>query len=222
MFSFKRLIPTVLLMLSSATTNAAEYNKGFFIKGEVGKIFAQKFKDTPDAGYIEGSVNNYALYGAGVGYKFNTQLSASLGIQYRRFKYNAMLDDERVSQKINNYFLTLSGHYNISTSTIFTPYLSAGIGYTYNNPSDLKGADDTEVGGNFTAPNQKTQAFVWNLGLGTRVKLNNSLDLDFSYRYMHLGKVKVGATATKFKDLLEAASQNLKGHQIMLGIIFNV
>ena len=228
MFKTRCLITSGLLMLSIATTNASEYKSGFFIKGEVGKIFAQKFKDTPTSGYIDGNVSNYALYGAGAGYKFNEMFSANLGIQYRRFKYNAMLNDRSVSQNINNYSVLLNGFYSIPTSTLFTPYLSAGIGYTYNKPSDLKSSvnsndpDILEEQGSSTASKQNSQAFIWNLGLGTKVKISKAIDLDLSYRYINLGKVKVQSTVTDLDEILSAASQNLNGHQITLGIIFNI
>jgi len=223
MFNTKRLLTPILFMLSIATTHAAEYKKGFFIKGEVGKIFAQKFKQTPGIApvYIDGSVSNYALYGASIGYKFNTKLSTSLDIQFRQFKYSAIQGPQQAYQKINNYFVFLNGYYNIITATMFTPYLTVGAGYTYNQPGALQ-ATQTLMSGNYNSPGQNTRAFAWNAGLGVKAKCNNTIDLELTYRYVGLGQIKVSSSTDDFGDQLDAASQNLKGHQITAGIVFNI
>ena len=210
------------LGLMSFTGNSFASDRSFYLKFAIGKIFAQKFNDTPDAGYIENNLGNYALYAGSVGYKFDSKFSASLGLQFRCFKYNAAFESQRITQRIYNYLALLNGYYNFITAGIFTSYISAGIGYTYNKPSDLVSDDPVMPEVNFIAPKQNAKAFVWNAGLGAKVNFSKNVDLDITYRYINLGKVKVRSTLNELDRTLNSASQNLKGHQVTLGIIYNL
>lgn len=76
-------------------------------------------------------------------------------------------------------------YYDFRNSSSFTPYVSAGVGASFNK-LNVSERDSSAVSGN--ASDKKTD-FAWSLGLGVNYEINKNLDLDLAYRYMDLGKV---------------------------------
>lgn len=172
-----------------------------------------------------------------VGYRFNEYFSADINAQYRKFKYEAIRDldgginkfKQQFNQEVKNYSLFLNANLGVPTGTLFTPYVTAGIGYARNS-GDLAsvvtnlntGKVDPDLG--FKSPGKKTNNFAWNAGLGAKVKVNKNFDLDLSYRYLDLGKVRVDKTSFSgdADSVVSATSQHLKAHQVLLNLIYNI
>jgi opacity protein-like surface antigen len=205
--------------------HGAEEISGFYIKGGLGKTFARRFKERGNnegITYVAGAVKNYVLYSAAIGYRFNQYLSTELNGQYRQFRYYGELGGVKYTQKIHNYFTFLNGYCYMPNTTLFTPYITLGAGYTYNSPSNLYVRNQSYPTHDVDIGEDSARSFAYIFGVGVKTKLNNKWDIDLSYRYVNLGKVKVHSTMTESAILLDKASQNLKGHQVSIGIIYYI
>jgi len=137
-----------------------------------------------------------ALYGGSVGYKFNDLFRAEIESQYRRMIYKhktkgTVLATTQVTKSaLRSWDIFWNGYVDMKNSTIFTPYVTAGIGYSW-----LKsyGTSVTSGGTMFQPVGEKTSSnFAWNAGFGSKAKLTNAIDLDVAAKYVDLGKVKFG------------------------------
>jgi outer membrane autotransporter protein len=75
-------------------------------------------------------------------------------------------------------------YWDLSPYTWFTPYFSAGIGWTemeYNFTYEGQGTD------NYSKDN-----FTWSAGGGISAKMTNRLNIDAGYRYFDMGKIGKG------------------------------
>ena len=182
----------------------------YYVRGDLGTAVASKFK--ADGLYAKKRPQASVLYNVGVGYQINDQLRSELALQYQDHEYKAKKSEFITQQSnIRSAALFLNGYYDIKTSTAFTPYLGAGIGYALNNPNTIIQTNDETFKG------KRTGSFVWNVGGGTKYKLNHSVDLDLAYKYANLGKIKSpGDLAFEVRPV----SQKLRAHQVTAGLIY--
>lgn len=86
--------------------------------------------------------------------------------------------------------------------TMFTPFVSAGVGYAFVNEEDV-----------FGFVNQDDSGFVYTLGAGTRVGLAGNLDLEVGYEYT-TGDVDVVNTGL--------ATADYETHEVTVGLVFDL
>ncbi len=92
------------------------------------------------------------------------------------FKYN-------VKTSIQNTWM-VNDYYNFDTQTLFTPYVTASVGYT---KVTLEGAGK----GSIPVNNKTTDNNIaWNLGLGVAYAVTPQLSLDVGYKYTNYGEIK--------------------------------
>ena len=169
------------------------------------------------------------MVGVGFGYKLSDNTRAEFSIQHRNYKYNNVknsIDDigietsEATAQKTKNYTGFINGYYDFNNKSIFTPYVTAGIGISRNAAGNaiervtLDGVGLPEK----TYKGLTTNSFAYNAGLGSKVKLNESFDLDIAYKYVNLGKVKIANASNHYKA---EKPLKLKAHEFTLGVVYN-
>ena len=194
---------------------------GFYAGAGLGGFIANEFKDIENSYVKSNPKMSLPVFNILTGYKYNKYFRADINGQYRDFKYSATEDDSNVEQKIKNYSLFLNGYVDVLTDTMFTPYVTAGLGFAKNDPDSLTVRDTMLPGFNYDAKGKQTNNFAWNIGAGSRVNIYENLDLDISYRYVDLGKIEVDSTSTKKDVAISAASQDLRTHQGLLSLIYN-
>jgi opacity protein-like surface antigen len=200
----KKLLCTSLVALSvvasgaafGAPSTAAKAKKtGFYVRGDVG---GGSFKSEDMAKAKIGPVA-----GIGVGYKFDDMFRADIIGQYRSFKVSA----DTIT--FSTYALLANGYLDISNSTQFTPYLTAGLGVSHNILSGVPQYNGDMKGTNYP----------WQVGTGVRMKLSDDIDADLGYRYAnYIGKLKLG-NATVLAESRD--NKDLGSHQILLGVAYN-
>lgn len=137
-------------------------------------------------------------------------LSGALGYRYEYFRaeveyiwrdtnedsktivlHDADLDRDTVSKSTGEFDYTsymFNVYWDLSPYTWFTPYLSAGIGWTeleYNFSYSNNGIPDG-------SDSYKKDRFTWSVGGGLSAKMTNRLNLDIGYRYFDFGKLGDG------------------------------
>jgi opacity protein-like surface antigen len=63
---------------------------------------------------------------------------------------------------------------------MFTPYVTAGIGYNKLKKSEIS----------LTGNTKDKSHLAWNAGLGLKTKIDHNIDLDLGYKFVNLGKIK--------------------------------
>lgn len=209
------------------SSRSANSDPGIYLGGGIGGFGANKFKET-DSYVADRPQGDPALvYNLFVGYKYNKYLRADINAQYRKLKYKAQrelrvfpIESISLNQKIKNFSIFANGYVDLPNYTIFTPYVTAGIGYSQNDSSNLD-AIFTSPSLSGSAPGKKSNDFAWNLGVGTKIKVYENLDLDLSYRYADLGKIRHGAAKIAGSAVPESF-QDLKVHQGIVSLIYNL
>lgn len=137
-------------------------------------------------------------------------LSGALGYRYEYFRaeveyiwrdtnedsktivlHDADLGRDTVSKSTGEFDYTsymFNVYWDLSPYTWFTPYLSAGIGWTeleYNFSYSNNGIPDG-------SDSYKKDRFTWSVGGGLSAKMTNRLNLDIGYRYFDFGKLGDG------------------------------
>lgn len=186
-------------------------SKDFYVRGDLGAIKqANKMKSSP---YENGTkFDRSPLYSLGVGYKLSENVRADLNIQYRNIDYKSTFDGVGTTQKTKNYTTFLNGYYDFNNSSVFTPYVTAGLGISRNVAGNATTSDGFVYKGN------TTNNFAWNTGFGSKVKMTDSFDLDLGYRYVSLGKVKFNDASLIRRA---GSASKLKFHEVTLGVVYN-
>lgn len=128
-------------------------------------------------------------YGVGVGYKFDQNVRADVNLKL----LNSKLSSSKVKSKVG----FVNGYYDFKNDSIFTPYVTAGVGIAKNT-----------VKGNGLTTKSRTN-FAWNAGLGSKINMTSNIDLDVSYKYAGLGKA------------VKVATNKLHAHEVAAGVIYN-
>jgi opacity protein-like surface antigen len=224
-------------------------NSGLYVRVDTGfvynpKVNAVALNDQLRYGPLDiPKLRNTALFGAGVGYRFNNWLRADVTVDTRttsRFTsldspftapgaaYNPLYFDAKAQYRATvglvNAYADLGTWYGI------TPYIGGGIGVASREVSKISLDLRTNVnapacavfpcgpgtlGAPITVPSSSTTAFAWALMAGAAIKLTDNLSLDAGYRYMN-----VGTYSSKFDSTrqVQAKLKNLDAHEAHIGL----
>ena len=126
-------------------------------------------------------------------------ISGALGYRYEHFRgeveyvWRKYTKDETEfdTMKFKSYSYMFNAYYDFLPYNWWTPYVSAGLGYTklkYNN------FDSTSLRSN---AKYKEGNFTWALGAGASLKVTNRFNVDLGYRYYDMGSIKHADTTAQ-------------------------
>jgi opacity protein-like surface antigen len=169
----------------SQANNADIHDKNF---DNSGIICGDAFCDT---GGSVNKIGSSSIIGGGVGYRFAPNVRGDVTLGYRG---GYKLDDTepgganaRVKADITSLALMANGYYDFATSSKWSPYLGAGLGYAQNkadNPTASFGGVTIHV------PGGTASGLAWALTAGLSYQLSGQYVLDIAYRYVDLGKIE--------------------------------
>jgi opacity protein-like surface antigen len=192
----KKVLVCASLIALSASAFASD--SGLYVRGDLG---ASKMKLSEKVTSTDKTtMKAKPVYNLGVGYKFNDNLRSDINFQSRTAS-----DKDLTNVTVKNKAIFLNGYYDFKNDSIFTPYVTAGIGASKNKLSHLPTG--------FTS--KPSTSFAWNTGLGSKINVAKNVDLDVSYKFSHLGNFE-GTNASN-----EKIKMNSKAHEVMAGVIYN-
>ncbi len=206
----KKLLSICTILACSAS--AADPVKDFYLKGDLGAIKQTK-KMQDNTPYNDGDkLKNSPVISLGAGYKLSEDFRTDVTVQFRNIDYKGSLSGINTDQKTKNYTAFLNGYYDLNNSSIFTPYVTAGLGIARNDAGGAKTSDGDVYKG------KTNNNFAWNAGFGSKMKMSDQFDLDLGYRYTSLGKVSFNDAAA-----MDTAGTpvKLKFHELTLGVSYN-
>ncbi|NRG17396.1 porin family protein [Rhizobiales bacterium] len=199
---------------------------GWYLRGDIGyKIYVD-----PDAGFSSQSFQNEsmddtAVIGVGVGYKFNEYFRTDLTVDY---EFKSEFDSRTPcpacgpggtpgvsldSADIDVWTILFNAYVDLGTYNGFTPYVGGGIGASYINVGQVY----SNVGTPVRVPGDSRWDFSWALMAGASYAFNPNLSVDAGYRYLNIGDgysdtFTAGATTAKVKY------EDLQAHEFRVGL----
>ena len=194
----KKVLVCASLIALSASAFAADTKSGVYVRGDIGA--SKMFKGTQtDDNPLSGSFNDVKpVYSVGVGYKFDNNFRADVNAQLRNSKH------ESATTEYKSKAVFVNGYYDFDSSSIFTPYVTAGVGYAQNKMDGL--ATETT--------NVTNKNFAYNAGFGSKVNVAKDVDLDLGYRFVNLGDFKSKTSNT-------VTTRKAHAHELSAGVIFS-
>ena len=117
--------------------------------------------------------------------------------------------ESTLNSELTTQSLMLNGYYDFKNQTKFTPYVSAGVGFTH-----VKNKQSTD---DFSTSDSDNH-FTWAAGLGVAYNITDSVALDASYRYVDAGKFKFTDTQD---DEVTRTNMKISSNEYLLGIRYN-
>lgn len=205
-------------------SQASESEEGVYI-GVSGGLYgtAKDFKEV-DTNYVKSRLRSSFAnlsYGGMIGYQFSDIFRIDINGQYINFRYRASEDETlKLKQDIYSYAFFCNGYLSLPSETVYSPYVTVGVGYVYNESSHLEAKDVTEPDLDYSASGKNMGSFAWNIGGGMRIKMYEHVDLDLSYRYASLGKAGIRMAKDARNRTISAASQDIAVHQGILSLVY--
>lgn len=231
-----------ILIFIEATAAAKE--TGAYVQFNTGYVMGYDPTNNDKLVYEDylGNDSDTIKLGIAVGYKFNKNFRADLSLDYMTLynKYHAEYYPEgcdkicSVDPKVKGDSLIsmVNIYYDIIEMNNLTPYLTIGGGFSINKVKNTKLVFYDKTGiyvkehVTQTYSKRNKANFVWKVGLGTKVSLNNNIDLDLRYQFQDLGRYKTGNQFIS-DDEPDITRQNspisghIKLHEILLGFVYN-
>jgi len=165
--------------------------------------------------------NTNSSFGLGLGYEINPHLRADVIGHYRRISS----EEENTTNKtllaadIDNATIMSNIYFHPIKSTRkksrINPYIVAGIGFAFNNSSNIAVSGLTEG----TILGNRDTSLAWKIGSGLSLPLSESFNVDLEYNYIDLGEVETGITASiPGGDLTSSTRISLTAHEVTLGL----
>lgn len=208
-FSCTLLAAAAALALSGTSSIAADYDppifveeapeyvpveigSGWYLRGDVSYDVSSRAYDFALGGAK--ASNNRVGGGIGFGYHFSDQLRADLTVSYLgedRFRGTAGSAEQTMWSGL------ISGYYDIATIVGITPYIGAGLGFTYTKQNvNITGMTPA-------AFSDSSYEFAYALMAGASYKVTDNVSVDAGYQFLHTPDQKyydVGRDAIRTGD----------------------
>jgi opacity protein-like surface antigen len=205
---------------------------GWYLRGDIG-MTNQKVGNLDNVLYatavglqeVDRGFDSSMLFGLGVGYTFNHWLRADITGEYRSSANFHGLDiytggtDEYRARKYEWLFLA-NLYTDLGTWWGFTPFLGAGLGFSYNTIASFIDINTPNLGVAFGADTSKF-SFAWALHAGLAYQVTNNFTIELAYRYVNLGDAESGdlVTYTGVNNVNNPMLFNdLTSHDVKLGV----
>jgi opacity protein-like surface antigen len=163
-----------LLLLSSSFAFGAN---GLYVSGNLGVGFASD-SDITESGFppVEVSFDTgFAVAGA-----IGTAIDAFRvegAVAYQQNDFDKAMGIVDLEGDISALSFLVNGYYDFDTKSAWTPYLTAGLGFSMIDVNDLG------IAGEGDRMSDDDTVFAYQLGAGIGYAVNDAVTLDASYRY---------------------------------------
>ncbi len=213
-----------LVTVSMIACASVGYAKDYYVSGQVGAALAQGKLTSENllegSGSGKKSLNNAAVFDVIVGRNINSNLSAELEVAYSKHKFarknTGLTNDINISTKISSVSSFVNGSYKFENLNIgVIPYVTAGIGFSSNKTDKINYNYNSIL---YTTKNKTINNFVWQVGVGALIPVNENISINLSCKYRDLGKV---ASVSNVYDNTNKVEDNL-GSKALKGRIHSV
>jgi len=154
-----------------ADNHHVDAQESFYVRGDVG----------PAVPYVSKTASKFysaigPTFNVGIGYKFDEDARFDISFRYASFNKNN-------GNGITAKGAMVNGYYDFVNDTIFSPYVTIGLGFARVNSEQSYNASGVQV-------NKKanSSSIAWDAGLGSKMSVTKNIDLDLAYKFASLGK----------------------------------
>lgn len=189
----KILLTTSAIVLALGCIHEAKADcNGLYLAGRGGVVkheYSQKSSSVAELN-TEGLDSNQLMLSAALGYRydyFRAELEYVWRDKSEDSENNAGLEYTR---SFKSYSYMLNGYIDLAPYRWFTPYISAGIGFTKLKYADSYTFPDGSKDSKTHNGNYEPTRFTWSVGGGLSIKVTNRFNVDAGYRYYDMGSIK--------------------------------
>lgn len=215
-----------------------EFASGWYLRGDIG-MTNQKVKEIHNVLFPStlvwldrGGFDSGMLWGVGIGYQFNHWFRADVTGEYRGKVAFKALDvvpnpDSPTGLQTNEYTASksewtfmLNAYVDLGTWYCITPFVGAGVGFSYNKIDHFRDVA-VPVAGVAFADSAAQWNFAWALHAGVAYKVNPNFTVELAYRYISLGDAMSGDLTTYTGTNMVNNPMHFKGitsHDLKLGV----
>lgn len=176
--------------------------------------------------FLNDDFETFATFGAGVGYYWGPRLRSDLTVETRTNGSATIdasppgLDSVHDRTTLHGGFTLFNLYYDFAKHGGFTPYIGAGIGFSF---SKLSRSNTTDFGvGSVTIREEGNDiALAAAFTAGFSYALSEMTVLDFNYRFLHLGSNDIDLTTVDGQRSVVTIGETNE-HQLRAGVRFNV
>lgn len=235
-------------------TGTIAESEGWYIRGDLGyngdykidkpkvRTFLPVTSDYSSTRFDKARMDDgeYSL-NAGIGYQFNDWLRADTTIDYFTGKLRGKSVEggpcigqaagtrcgTRYDQHLASLGLMANAYVDLGTFVGFTPYVGAGLGYTYLHWDDLRsrnfcGGVPCVANPGATHPGESDWRFTYALMAGLTYDISDNMKVDLGYRYMKIDDGDMfgwdAASATAGATGLQGQDPGFSTHEVRLGL----
>ncbi|WP_367716996.1 outer membrane protein [Nitratireductor sp. GISD-1A_MAKvit] len=236
-----------------------EIGSGWYLRGDIGYSLKTKANDPFTYRTFDGSTYGSASFdsvslsegfsfGIGAGYSFTDWLRADVTLDRFSADFNGTTSSatecpgappgsacrSEDSSEVTGYSVLLNAYADLGTFVGFTPYVGAGLGYTYLRWDDLSNSSycvggscgGTGLTGTTTHAGESDWRFTYALMAGVAYDLSNNMKIDLGYRYRNIDGGQMfgwdAATAGSGATGIQGSDGGLSMHEIKVGLRYEL
>jgi opacity protein-like surface antigen len=172
---------TIILSISSIAHSA----QGPYVSGNLGLAVLNDsdWTDSTIPGITLNIESDSGLaLGVAAGYDLGNNIRVEGEIAYQQNdldKVSAFGVDVDLAGDTSSLAFLLNGYYDFVTKSVFTPFVSAGLGFTKVEVNDFN-----VPGSGLPSSNDDDTVFAYQVGAGVDYAVNEKITIDFKYRYL--------------------------------------
>jgi opacity protein-like surface antigen len=190
----------------------SEFISGWYFRGD----FSYRFFGSPggslsNVDFINSSYDNALGFGAGVGLKSKWfRADVTVDAANPRFLGSTAFAAPAVNTKVLDVTTLLNAYFDLGTWARVTPYVGAGIGFSY-----LKVTGFTSASGIAVNSEPIRYDLAWAAMAGLSYAVTRNFLIDTGYRYLHAGSARTDLGAAGAIDY-----GNMNAHEVRIGMRF--
>ncbi len=194
---------------------ATEFMSGIYVRGDVGyRMFDSTSGAIAGVPFSSASYSSGTAFDLGFGFKakwFRGDITASYGLRPHFFGATAVASPD-VQARITAITTLFNGYFDLGTWKGFTPYVGAGIGFSWMRPNQFTAASVA-----VTTSTPGTWDIAWAAHAGVSFALSRNWGVDASYRFLHLG-----APQTFLNGIGTIDYGNMNAHDVRIGLRYTL
>jgi opacity protein-like surface antigen len=186
-----------------------EFFSNWYLRGDIGyNVYASP----SGSGFSNPSFENMADFDIGIGYQkgwFRADVTSGYAFQPH---FSGDIGGGNVAARINAVTTLLNGYVDFGTWHGLTPYVGAGMGFSWIRATDFASTTFPPPTSAFNA-----YSFAWDATAGLSFPIARTWLVDTSYRFVHVGTPKIGVPGFGVVD-----TGSMDAHELRAGLRYMI
>jgi len=190
------IIGCTMLISFASISHSAE---GLYVSGNIGAAMPVDSDSTAPGVLLTIESDTGIALGVALGYDFGNNFRTELEYAYQQndlstTTLNGVITAPVTSGDTTSHAGLLNGYYDFNNNSVFTPFISGGVGFATIDISNIV------TGGVTTAAAVSDTVFAYQVGAGVSLAVSDALSIDLTYRYFATADAKSGTTTAEYSS----------------------